>query len=92
MHIRISLDTKFQLKLTILFFFGPNLPQKGIFCGKQKSGYNHCIRNIQISLSIKFQLKLIILIFWTKYVQKGYFQSKMVKSNITIEFCILKLV
>ena len=26
MHIQISLGTKLQLKLTILIFFGPNLP------------------------------------------------------------------
>ena len=35
LHIRISLDTKFQLKLTILIF-GPNLLKKGISSMKQK--------------------------------------------------------
>ena len=40
----------------------------------------------------KFQLKLIILIFKIKFAQKMYFQSKMKKVNITIEFYILELV
>ena len=39
----------------------------------------------------KFQ-QLIILIFWTKFSQKGYFQSKTNKMNITIEFYIFELV
>ena len=34
LHIRISLGTKFQLKLSILFF-GPNLPENGISSVKQ---------------------------------------------------------
>ena len=34
---------------------------------------------IQITVDTKFQPKLIILIFWTKFAQKGYFQSKMKK-------------
>ena len=37
MHIRISLDAKFQLKLKISIFFGPNLPKKGIFSRKRKN-------------------------------------------------------
>ena len=35
LHIRISLDTEFQLKLTILIF-GPNLLSKGISVQKRK--------------------------------------------------------
>ena len=30
MHIWISISIKFHFKVTILVFFGPNLPQKGI--------------------------------------------------------------
>ena len=30
--------------------------------------------------------------FWTKYAQKGYFWPKTEKVNITVEFCISKLV
>ena len=32
------------------------------------------------------------MIFWTKFAQKGYFQSKSEKINTTIELCILKSV
>ena len=46
----------------------------------------------RISLVTKFQLKLPIFMFWTKFIQKGYFRLKTEKVNMTIEFCILKLV
>ena len=32
------------------------------------------------------------MIFWTKFTQKGYSSFKSEKVNITIEFCIFKLV
>ena len=47
---------------------------------------------VRISLGTKFRLKQTILIIWTKFFQKGYFQSKAEKLNITIEFCIFELV
>ena len=82
-----SLDWQF-------WFLGPNLlkkwnsgPDK-----KKKNEYHYWILHIWISLCPKFQLKLIILIFWTKFFQKGYFQSRAEKVNIIIEFCIFKLV
>ena len=37
-------------------------------------------------------LKLSISFFWTKVNQKGYFQTKTKKVNISNEFCIFKLV
>ena len=40
----------------------------------------------------KFQRKLTSLSFWTKFIQKGYFQSIVNKMNTTIEFCLLELV
>ena len=40
----------------------------------------------------KFLLELTILILQTKFVQKGYLQSKTEKVNTTTEFCIFKLV
>ena len=43
-------------------------------------------------IGAKMQLKLIILFFWTKFGQTGYFWSKTEKVNITIKFCIFKLV
>ena len=54
---------------------------------------NMCILfHIQISLDTKFQLKLTNLICWTKFTLKGYFQSKIEKVNITIEFQLFKSV
>ena len=47
---------------------------------------------MKVVVGTKFQLKLLILIFWTKFAQKGYFQSKMKKVNSIIEFCIFELV
>ena len=47
---------------------------------------------LSIIAGTKFKLKLTILIFWTKFAQKGYFQSKTEKVNVTIEFCIFELV
>ena len=40
--------------------------------------------HIRISLDTKFQPKLINLIFWTKYVKKGYFQSKTEKPHLCV--------
>ena len=74
------------------WFFGPNFPKKVSPVQNRKSEQRHWILHIRISLFTKFQLKLTILIFWTKFVQKGYFQSKTEKVNITIKFCIFKLV
>ena len=53
-----------------------------------KTEHYHWILNKQINLGAKFQLKLTISIFWTKSSQRCYFQSKMEKVNITIEFYI----
>ena len=59
-YIHISLGTKFQLKLTILFFFGgggSNLPTKRVFPVKnRKSEDYHWILHILISLGTEFQL------------------------------------
>ena len=35
---------------------------------------------------------MTILVFWTKFAQKEYFQPKTEKVNITIAFCLSKLV
>ena len=40
----------------------------------------------------EFQLKVTILIFWTKFDQKGCFQSKVEKVKTTNEFCVFELV
>ena len=67
-------------------------PRKIFMVKNRKIEHHHWILLIQISLGTKFQLKLTILIFWTKFAQKGYFQSKTEKVNSTTEFCIFKLV
>ena len=53
----------------------------------QKSEHHSWILHIWINLSTKFQVVLKILIFWTKLAQKGHFQFKIAKLNMTIEFC-----
>ena len=42
----------------------------------------------KFDLGTKYELKLTILIFFIKFSQKGYFQSKTEKVNITTDFCI----
>ena len=49
------------------WFFGSDLPQKGISGLK----HDHRIQHIQISLSTKLHLKQTSLIFWTKFAQNG---------------------
>ena len=78
LHTRISLGTKFQIKLTIQIFW-TKFAQNSIFGLKQKSEHHYWILNSRISLCTKFQFKLTILIFWTKFAQKGYFWSKIEK-------------
>ena len=56
--------------MTILSFW-IEFSQKDISSRKQIFNILH----IWISLGTKFQLKGIIWSFWTKFIQKGYFQS-----------------
>ena len=95
LHIQISLDTKVQLKLTILFFFLDQIWPKIVFPVENRNSELHYwilqIPIVPISLHTKFQLKKTIQIFWIKFAQKRYFWSKTKKVNITIEFCILEL-
>ena len=57
LHIQVNLDTKFQLKLAILFF-GNKFAQKGYFQSKiEKVNYTNWVLHIQVSLDAKFQLK-----------------------------------
>ena len=68
------------------------MPNKVFPIKNWKIGHHHWILHIWVSPGTKFQLKLTILIFWTKFAQKGYFQSKSEKMNTTIKFCIFKSV
>ena len=71
LHSRISLSTKFHLKLIILIF-GTKFAQYGWFQYKtEKNEQHHWILHIWISLGTIFHLKLTILISWTKFAQKG---------------------
>ena len=71
LHSRISLSTKFHLKLIILIF-GTKFAQYGWFQYKtEKNEQRHWILHIWISLGTIFHLKLTILISWTKFAQKG---------------------
>ena len=92
LHTRLSLDTKFQLKQTVLIFW-TKFSQKGYFLSKtEKIEYHHWVLHIRISLGTKFQLKQIVVNIGTKFSQKGYFLSKPEKVNTTTEFCIFELV
>ena len=84
--------TYFQVKLTILIIWTKFVQKKVSSVENGKSENHHWILHIQISIGTKFQLKLIILIFWTQFTPKEYFWSKTEKLNITIKFCIFKLV
>ena len=72
-----------------LWLFGWNLPKKSISGLKQESEHRHWIMHIRVNLGTDFSLKWTILTFWTKFAQKGYFQSKTEKGNITIKLCWL---
>ena len=75
------------------FNFLDQICPKSVFPIKsRKSGYHHWILHVRISVGNNFQFRLIIFIFWTKFAQKGYFQSETRKMNITTEFCMFELV
>ena len=72
LDISISLNTKFQLKLTILIFW-TKFAQKGYFWFKQKEWAHHRSLHIWIRLSTKFELKLKNSIFLDKIFPKRIF-------------------
>ena len=88
-HIRISLGTKFQLKLKI-FILQTIFAQKGCFRSKTgKIEHHHCILRIRISLGIKFQLTLTVVIFFFFFfdqtcAKKGCFWSKVEKYHLCV--------
>ena len=89
--IRISLSTKFQLKMTIFISLDQIYSKGKSLVKNEKSEHHHWILHLWISLVTKFHFKQTIVNFGTKFTQ-GYFWSKMEKVNITIQFCIFKLV
>ena len=46
----------------------------------------------KLVLVLNFSLNEQLRFFWTKFTQKGYFQSKTDKMTCTTELCIFKLV
>ena len=63
-------------------------PKRVFRVKNEKIEQHHWILHIRISLATKFYLKLIILTFWTKFAQKGHFQSKTKWGNVTNELGI----
>ena len=87
-QIWISRSTKFHLKQAVLSQIYP----KKVFLVQNRANENyHRIQHIWIILRTKFHLEQLVLIFWAKFVLKGYFQFKIEKLNITIEFSIFEL-
>ena len=106
MHIQVRGDPKFQLKLTILIFW-TKFAQKEYFqyqinkkkkkkkkkkIEKAKKNHHQILHIRIITFCTEFHIKLIILIFWIKFFPKGFFWSQTEKLDITIDFCIFKLV
>ena len=90
-HTRISLSTKFQLKLTIL-----------IFWTKFTQNWYSESQTEKVNTTIKLCIFWLVWVsnfssnwqFWCfgrNLPPKRHFQSKMAKVNTTIEFCISKL-
>ena len=71
LHIRNSLGTKFQLKLTTLSFW-KKLPKKSI--SRQKNVHHLWILHIRNSLGAKFHCNQTTLNFVTKFAQRGCFR------------------
>ena len=71
-RIRISLNTNFQPKLTILIF-GPNLPKKSSYfqskTDKIDTTIEFCI--FELVFGIRFHFEQTIFNFWTKFAQEG---------------------
>ena len=74
------------------YFFEQICPTRYFPLKTEKSEHHWWLQHIWISPGNRFQLKLAVLTFWTKFTQKGCFQSKSEKMNTTIELCIFKSV
>ena len=90
-HIRISPDTKYQPKLTILIFW-TRFAQKGFFWSKTKKvniTMEFCIFELfwVPNFSLNSQLS-----FWTNFTKKRYFQSKTEQAVQELQvsaFCVV---
>ena len=86
LYIRISLSTKFQLKLTVLLFLDQICPKKVFPSQNRKSEHHNWILHVRISRGTKFQLKLAILIFGTYLLKKS--TSDLKHKNRTFFCCV----
>ena len=77
-HIRISLNTKFQLKLTLLTFW-TKFVQNRYFQSKKIKWKQHWILNIEISWGINFQFEQAIWVFGPNLPEKGILNQKLRK-------------
>ena len=80
-HVRISVGTKFQLKLIILIFLDQICPKRVLLIKNRKSEHHHWILRILISVHTKFQIKLINLIFLDQICPKRLFPLGNKKSE-----------
>ena len=101
-HIRITLSTKFHYKQTVLIFW-TRCGQKGHFQSKEwQKGVTteFSIFRLVQDLS-RFITKICLDLCWfilnrqfwfflTTFAPKGYFQSKIENTSITIEFSIFE--
>ena len=82
--------------MTVLVFLDQisSKTSKTVFpVNKRTSELQHGMLHIRISLGTTFQRKQTILIFFfTKFAQKGYFQSKTKKVKTTMVFWLFDLV
>ena len=80
-------------KKLLNFPFFNQICLKGLFwVWSKKNGHYHWLQHSWISLGIKFLVNQKILSILSKFAPKGYFLTKTVKVNVTIEYSIFELV
>ena len=80
LHIQIGQAPNSSLNWQF-YCFDQICPQKLFPARNRKSEQNHWILHIAISLGTKFHFEQKNLNIWTKFDQKGYFQSKTEKNE-----------
>ena len=83
LHLRISLDTKFQLNLTI-WFFGPNLPKKGVSSQKGKTWTS----SFNSSYSIELVLVPNFSLNWQFWYSGPNFPKRVLRVSMVVTYYI----
>ena len=89
LHIRISLGTKFHLKLRIMIF-STKFPQKGCFPSRiEKVNTTIEFRIFELdyvpNFTLNWQFRFFFFFFFlTKFARKGYFRSKTEKLRLCV--------